>query len=131
MFFFLFFIFLFAFFLKKLSSSLLDFLIFFNFFPELFCWFYFFNIELVENLALYFFSLKHCGLLQYSIVWFFFLLWFFLKLSLSIVLFLTLRCLRITTLDFLIKHYRLLQCFPAKFFFLLFFCYDFFQNYLC
>ena len=54
-----------------------------------------------------------------------FLLWFFSKLSLSILLFLILNWLRITIRDFLIKHYRLLQCFPAWFFFLLFFLWFF------
>ena len=42
-------------------------MVFFCFFKDFFqnciCRFYFFNIEMVENLALYFFSLKHCGLL--------------------------------------------------------------------
>jgi hypothetical protein len=45
------------------------------------------------------------------------LLWFFLKLSLSILLFLILS----TIVDFLMKHYRLLQFFPAWFFFIYFF----------
>ena len=36
---------------------------------------FFFNIKLVENLVMQFFSLKHYGLLQYFITWFF--LWFF------------------------------------------------------
>jgi hypothetical protein len=57
---------------------------FFLFFPKvvfLFCFFiffklwFFFNIKLVENLVMQFFSLKHYGLLQYFITWFF--LWFF------------------------------------------------------
>jgi hypothetical protein len=61
------------------------------------------------------FSLKQCGLLQCYFTWFF--LWFFSKLSLSILLFLILSWLRITTLNFLMKHYRLLQCFPVWFFF--------------
>jgi hypothetical protein len=51
-------------------------------------------------------------------------------LSLSILLFLILSWLRITTVDFLMKYYRLLQCFPAWFFFF-FFCYDFFQKKFC
>jgi hypothetical protein len=58
------------------------------------------------------------------------LLWYFSKLSLSILLFLILSWLKITTVDFLMKHYRLLQFFPAWFFLLLFFC-DIFQNFLC
>jgi hypothetical protein len=45
----------------------------------------------------------------------------FLKLYLSILLFLILSWLRITTVNFLMKHYRLLQYFPAWFFLLWFF----------
>jgi hypothetical protein len=51
---------------------------------------YFFNIELIENLVFYFFSLKHCWLLQCFSAWFFFVfvfLWFSLKLSFSILFF--------------------------------------------
>jgi hypothetical protein len=62
----------------------LCFFVMFFFFNYLF-WFYFFNIELVVNLALKF-KKKHCGLLQCSPIWFF-LLWFFPKLSLSILFF--------------------------------------------
>jgi len=90
---------------------------------------YFFHTKLVENLDLQFFSLKHCWLLQ-CFPKLFFLLWYFSKLSLSILLFLILSWLKITTVDFLMKHYRLLQFFPAWFFLLLFFC-DIFQNFLC
>ena len=53
-----------------------------------------------------------------------FLLWFFSKLSLSVLLFLILSWLKITTVDFLIKHYRLLQCFPAYFFSFRFFIFS-------
>jgi hypothetical protein len=60
------------------------------------------------------------------------LLWFFSKLSLSILLFLILRWLRITTVDFLMEHYIFLQCFPGWFFFLsIFFVMIFFQKKFC
>jgi hypothetical protein len=53
------------------------------------------------------------------------LLWFFSKLSLSILLFLILSWLKITTVDFLMKHYRLLQFslhgFFSFYFFVIFF----------
>jgi len=62
------------------------FFFFYNFFQNCLCCFYVFNIKLVENLALYFFSLKHCGLLQSFPTWFF-LLCFFKKLFLSILFF--------------------------------------------
>jgi len=56
------------------------FLVFFLlFFLKKFLCRFFFNIELIKNLALLFFSLKHCELLQC------FSMWFFSKLSLSIV----------------------------------------------
>jgi hypothetical protein len=51
----------------------------------------------------------------------FFFVMIFLKLSLSILLFLILSWLRITTLEFLMKHYRFLQFFPTWLFFFLFF----------
>ena len=38
--------------------------VFFIFFPKIVSVDFFFNIELIKNLALYFFSLKHCELLQ-------------------------------------------------------------------
>jgi hypothetical protein len=98
-----------------------DFVFLYDFFQNYLCYFYFFYIKLVENLSLYFFSLKYCGLLQ-SFPTYFFLLWIFLKLSLSIF-FLILSRLRIITVYFLTKHYRLLQCFPTWFFFLSFFCF--------
>jgi hypothetical protein len=44
---------------------------FYEFFQKFICRFYFFNIELVENLALIFFSLKHCGLLRCVVTCFF------------------------------------------------------------
>jgi hypothetical protein len=56
----------------------------------------------------------------------------FFKIIFVDFIFLMLSWLRITIVDFLTKHYRLLQCFPAWFFFSFhFFCYNFFQNYLC
>jgi hypothetical protein len=61
-------------FFPKIFSSF-----FLFFFQNFFCWFYFFNMELVENLALYFFSLKHCELLQCFPTWFFFLFLFFFQ----------------------------------------------------
>ena len=47
------------------------FLFFFYIFFKLFL-LIFLNIKLVENLAILFFSLKYCGLLQYFPTWFFF-----------------------------------------------------------
>jgi hypothetical protein len=49
---------------------------FYDFFQNCLCYFYFFNIKLIENLASYFFSLKHCGLLQ-SFPTYFFVMNFF------------------------------------------------------
>jgi len=67
---------------------------FFLFFPKIVFFFFsnydfFFNIKLVENLVMQFFSLKHYGLLQYFITWFFlwFFSFFFPKWSLSILFF--------------------------------------------
>ena len=51
-------------------------LLFFFVFQNFICRFYFFNIELVENLALLFFSLKYCGLLQCFLTCFVFVFFF-------------------------------------------------------
>ena len=107
------------------------FMIVFFFFQNSLCRFYFFHIELVENLVSWFFFIKNTVDCYSVPPHDFFLLWFFSKLSLSILLFLILSWLRITTVDFLMKHYRLLQCFHACFFSLSVFFYDFFQNFLC
>ena len=94
----------------SLFSLFLWFLFFYDFFQNCLCCFYFFNIKLIENLVLYFFSLKHCGLLQLFPTWFF-LIMIFSKLPVNSI-FLILSCLRITTVYLLTKHNRLLQCFP-------------------
>jgi hypothetical protein len=57
------------------------------FFQNSLCRFYFFHIELVENLASWFFFLKTPWIATMFPHMNFFLLWFFLRLSLSILLF--------------------------------------------
>jgi hypothetical protein len=101
----------------------LVFLFYFFIFQNYICRF-FFNIELIENLVLYFFSLKHCWLLQCFSAWF-----FFSKIIFFLFYFLILSWLKITvticeesTVTFFENYCSLLQCFfPHGFF------YNFFQ----
>jgi len=55
-------------------ATILSSFFFFSFFlfQNYLCQFYFFNIELVKNLGLYFFPLKYCGLLRCFPTWFFY-----------------------------------------------------------
>jgi hypothetical protein len=62
--------------LIKCFLTCLLFLFFYEFFQNFIYRFYFFNIELGKNLALLFFSLKHCGLLQCFLTLFFLFLCF-------------------------------------------------------
>jgi len=95
------------------------------------CCFYFFNIKLVENFALYFFFFKTLWIT--TLIPHIFFLWIFSKLSVNFI-FLILSWLTITTVYFLTRHYRLLQCFPTWFFsffyvfFLKLFLYFFLEN---
>ena len=99
------------------------FLFFYIFFQNCFCRFYFFNIEMIENLALYFFLLKHCGLLQCFPTCFFFSFFydFFLELSLSILFFSYWAGWQFSFVVFSLKHCGLLQYSPWFFFVMIFF----------
>jgi hypothetical protein len=107
---------------------------FYDFVQNFICQFYFFNMELVENLVLNFFSLKHCRLLQCSPTWVFLLLLFlcffmiFPQNYICRFYFLILSWLRIiitiygkSNVAFFINYRGLLQCFPRMFFFNAFF----------
>ena len=90
----------------------------------------FFNMELIENLVLYFFSFKHRWLLQCFSARFFFII--FSEIIFFLFYFLILSWLKITvticeeiTLTFLENYCWLLQCFFPHGFFL--FCYFFSQ----
>jgi len=113
---------LFCFFFPKIV-----FFCFFNFcvfFQNCFCWFYFFNKELVENWALYFFSLKHCGLLQCFLTWFFFFHFFMIVFFFRIVFvdfFSSYWADWEFSFVFFFKQCGLLQCSSAWFFLLWFF----------
>jgi hypothetical protein len=74
------------------------------FFQNSLCRFYFFYIELVENLASCFFLKNTMDCYSVPPHDFFFVMIFFKIVFIN--------C-RFTTVDFLMKHYRLLQCFPA------------------
>ena len=99
----------------------------FYFFKNCLCRFYFFNIKLIENLALWFFSLKHCELLQCFPTWFVFMI--FSKI-ISVNFFFNIELIknynynktksyRESIVVFLTKHCRLLQYFSKWFFMIL------------
>ena len=107
---------------------------FYDFVQNFICQFYFFNMELVENLVLKFFSLKHCELLQCyptCVLLLLLFLCFFMIFSQNYICrfyFLILSWLRIiitlygkSNVAFFINYRGLLQCFPRMFFFNVFF----------
>jgi len=109
-------------------------MIFFSFFGVCFVFFFlklslsiFFNIELIKNLALQFFSLKHYELLQCFPIWFFYdffqnyLCWFFLNIELvKNYNYNKAKSYEESVVGFLTKHCGLLQYF-SKWFFILFY----------